>query len=253
MFWKVLLSICWRKSITFASGITLKNTLDMMKRLVFLILASIFSLLAVAQLPQLLYNDYGGWIYANPAVELNQTNIVNGRIVLYHTSTGLDLTLTSPEFACPAGQTIDMNIVFIIDEWQNSDFVVSKVALTAALLDVNGVAVDSVTWAPSRVSRTNYVDLSIPVPKGLTVARLRFASWKADVDSSGAIRQIKTSARLRGDVNLDGEVTVADVNAVIDVILSGTDDDNLRKRADVNGDGEVGLADINSVIDVILV
>lgn len=223
-----------------------------MKRIFFLLLSGALSLIAAAQLPQLLHNDYNGWIYSNPAIELNQTNIVNGRIVLYHTSTGLDLTLTSPEFACPAGQIIDMNIVYIIDVWQNSDFVVSKVAMTAALLDENGVAVDSVTYAPSRVSRTNYVDLSIAVPRGLTRASLRFASWKADVNSCGAIRQIKMSARLRGDVNLDGEVTVADVNAVIDVILGGTDDDGLRNRADVNADGEVGLADINSVIDLIL-
>lgn len=227
-----------------------------MKRALFLIIVSVMSLTAAAQLtqlPQLLYNDYEGWIYSNPAVELNQSNIVNGRIVLYRTSTGQDLTLTSPQFACAPGQAIDMNIILIIDEWQNSDFVVSKVALTAALLDENGVTVDSVTYAPTKVSRTNYIDLSITVPRGMTVARVRFASWKADVDSSGAVRQITMSGRLSGDVNQDGEVTVADVNAVIDAILGGTDDEALLKRADVNGDGELGLADINSVIDLILV
>lgn len=224
-----------------------------MKRALFLMIASVLSLVAVAQLPQLLYNDYEGWIYSNPAVELNQSNIVNGRIVLYRTSTGQDLTLTSPQFSCSPGLAIDMNIILIIDEWQNSDFVVSKVALTAALLDENGVTVDSVTYAPTEVGRTNYVDLSITVPRGMTTARLRFASWRADVDSSGAVRQITMSGRLRGDVNQDGEVTVADVNAVIDVILDGTGDEGLMNRADVNGDGELGIADINSVIDLIVV
>ena len=223
-----------------------------MKRAVFLIMASVLSLMASAQLPQFLYNDYDGWVYSNSSIELNQSNIVNGRIVLYRTSTGQDLTLTSPEFSCKAGQVIDMDIIWIIDVWQNSDFDVSKVPLTASLLDENGVTVDSVTFAPASVKRINNVNLSLAVPQGLTKARLRFASWKADVDSSGAIRQITMSARLRGDVNQDGEVTVADANAVIDVILGGTDDDGLLKRADVNGDGEVGLADINSVIDLIL-
>ena len=50
------------------------------------------------------------------------------------------------------------------------------------------------------------------------------------------------------DVNGDGEVSVADINVIIDAILSGSALD----AADVNGDGEVTLADINSVISSIL-
>ena len=49
------------------------------------------------------------------------------------------------------------------------------------------------------------------------------------------------------DVNRDGEISIADVNAVIDMIL-GTAADN----GDVNGDGEVNIADVNAVIDIIL-
>ena len=49
-------------------------------------------------------------------------------------------------------------------------------------------------------------------------------------------------------MNNDGEVTVADINAIIDVILLGTS----NAGADVNTDGEVTIADINAVIDVIL-
>ena len=51
-----------------------------------------------------------------------------------------------------------------------------------------------------------------------------------------------------GDVNGDDEVNIADINAVIDMILSG----NPRENGDVNGDGEVNIADINSIIDKIL-
>ena len=53
---------------------------------------------------------------------------------------------------------------------------------------------------------------------------------------------------LQGDVNGDGEVNIADVNAVIDYILSETGDGS---AADVNGDGEVNIADINTLIDFI--
>jgi len=52
-----------------------------------------------------------------------------------------------------------------------------------------------------------------------------------------------------GDVNLDGEVNIADVNAIIDMILSGSS----SSSGDVNGDGEVNIADVNAVIDKILI
>ena len=51
-----------------------------------------------------------------------------------------------------------------------------------------------------------------------------------------------------GDVNGDGEVNIADINSVIDLILSGA----FSTAADVNGDGEVNIADVNAVIGIIL-
>jgi hypothetical protein len=51
-----------------------------------------------------------------------------------------------------------------------------------------------------------------------------------------------------GDVNGDGEVNIADVNAVIAVILGSEN----SSSADVNGDGEVNIADVNVLIDIIL-
>ena len=56
------------------------------------------------------------------------------------------------------------------------------------------------------------------------------------------------NAALRGDVNGDMEVNIADINALIDIILTGDD----AMQGDVNGDGEINIADINAVIDIIL-
>ena len=53
------------------------------------------------------------------------------------------------------------------------------------------------------------------------------------------------------DVNADGEVNIADVNAVIGVIMGGATHDASAGRADVNSDGEVNVADINAVIAAI--
>ena len=55
-----------------------------------------------------------------------------------------------------------------------------------------------------------------------------------------------------GDVNGDGEVNIADVNTLIDIILGGSADEGTMKRADVNGDSEINIADVNTVIDMIL-
>ena len=53
---------------------------------------------------------------------------------------------------------------------------------------------------------------------------------------------------IKGDVNGDGEVNIADVNAIIEMILSGVNE----PRGDVNGDLEVNIADVNAVIEIIL-
>jgi hypothetical protein len=53
---------------------------------------------------------------------------------------------------------------------------------------------------------------------------------------------------MKGDVNIDGEINIADVNSAIDMVLHGAYD----SLGDVNGDGEVNIADINTIIDIIL-
>jgi hypothetical protein len=55
-----------------------------------------------------------------------------------------------------------------------------------------------------------------------------------------------------GDVNGDGEVNVADVNTITDIILGGSADEGTMKRADVNNDGEINIADINTELDIIM-
>ena len=71
-------------------------------------------------------------------------------------------------------------------------------------------------------------------------------------DSNVATFVYRVPNGLRGDVNGDGEVNIADVNALLDIVLGGQVDENTRARADVNADDEVNIADINAVIELIL-
>ena len=59
-------------------------------------------------------------------------------------------------------------------------------------------------------------------------------------------------ASLPGDVNRDGVINIADVNAVINVVLGNIGSSRTIKASDINGDGTTNIADINLLISTIL-
>ena len=54
-----------------------------------------------------------------------------------------------------------------------------------------------------------------------------------------------------GDVNGDGEVNIADINAIINIILGGSASAEVQQRADVDKNGEINIADVNAIINII--
>ncbi len=59
-------------------------------------------------------------------------------------------------------------------------------------------------------------------------------------------------ATVTGDVDGDGEISISDINMLIDIILTGNEDQTIIARADVNGDAEITVSDVNMLIDIIL-
>ena len=55
-----------------------------------------------------------------------------------------------------------------------------------------------------------------------------------------------------GDVNGDGEITIGDVTALIDILLGGFANYDTRKRSDVNYDSELTIGDLTTLIDYLL-
>ena len=96
--------------------------------------------------------------------------------------------------------------------------------------------------APSCFMHSIYDKAVLYVPAGLqqTYKHSGIWGWFANIEP------ILTT--VAADVNRDGEITVADVNAVISTITTGIGD----LTRDVNGDGEVSIADANAVISIIL-
>ena len=68
----------------------------------------------------------------------------------------------------------------------------------------------------------------------------------------GVLPELYEEMALKGDVNGDGEITIADVTALVNILLgkdaSGYDHD----AADVNSDGGRTIADVTALVNILL-
>lgn len=104
----------------------------------------------------------------------------------------------------------------------------------------------------------HYENCTLYVPRGTKEIYQQVPVW----GSFRHIEEFDATTINPGDVNGDGEITVADANSVIVIINGGSSHGHTRvpnpdgggwiDLADVNGDGEVSIADINTIIDMIL-
>ena len=78
------------------------------------------------------------------------------------------------------------------------------------------------------------------------------ANWVA-IDNL-VLRYFGPHANLRGDVNQDGIVTIADVTALVNIILSGSELSTpaVVSLSDINTDGIVTIADVTALVNIIL-
>lgn len=228
-------------------------------------MAAMFALLAVSQdLPQFTSDDFDGWSYSNPGIDLTSINIGGGKIVLYVNSQGVALTLCSPLFSCQGMDSIEANVVWFTKEFSAPSFDLSRTALTMVLEDEQGNPIDSVTQVPTVVRSTHTLVMRLPVPTGMQAASLRFVSWTGNVVSSGAIKRALLYAvnsstpggdpptPVVGDVDGDGACTIADVTKLIDVLLNGDEEGFNREGADVDHDGNITISDVTVLIDKLL-
>lgn len=81
----------------------------------------------------------------------------------------------------------------------------------------------------------------------LTTGKLSFDDWQGMY-----INLYPNRETITGDIDGDGRVDVADVNAVINIILKAKTGSDYPGQADVDGDGRVDVADVNAIINIIL-
>ena len=104
----------------------------------------------------------------------------------------------------------------------------------------------------------HYENCTLYVPRGTKEIYEQVPVW----GSFRHIEEFDAITIIPGDVDGDGEITVADANSVVVIINGGSSHGHTRvpnpdgggwiNLADVNGDGEVNIADINAIINMIL-
>ncbi len=79
--------------------------------------------------------------------------------------------------------------------------------------------------------------------------------WGAGkLDAAAAVNRTIDLTFMTGDVNNDKEVNIADVSALLEILLNSRAilDTMMMLRADVNRDQEIQLSDVNAIIDLII-
>ena len=79
-------------------------------------------------------------------------------------------------------------------------------------------------------------------------------AWLEYTGSAELVLPIEAETTLAGDVNRDGERTIADVTALVNIILGkATEADNYdMKAANVNDDDDITIADVTALVNIIL-
>ena len=138
----------------------------------------------------------------------------------------------------PGATSANFRVTYSVDNGQ-SWLSPSEGVLRASSKEVSSLSVNLPTDAPVMI-RINQTSGSDKINCYLDDVKITYTDkWPAPAIS--------------GDVNGDGEVNIADLNAVINIILAGgTSDADLFKVADVNGDNEVNISDVNVIIQLII-
>lgn len=77
-------------------------------------------------------------------------------------------------------------------------------------------------------------------------------SYTTPAPADQAITVAGDTPGVQGDVTGDGQVDIADVNAIINIMLQKNPASDYPGDADVSGDGNIDIADVNAVINIML-
>ena len=103
----------------------------------------------------------------------------------------------------------------------------------------------------------NQLEVTKTVQDGTTTYRLQPPAGNLYVltyDAAGEASEntVEAIIDIHGDVNNDGEVSVADITLLVSLVMGGEADEDTRVRADVNLDGEISVADVTALVAIVM-
>lgn len=98
------------------------------------------------------------------------------------------------------------------------------------------------------VNKSGVLDVQDQIVTAIHSGECKLIASYNGLSDSINITVVSQSHIVPGDVNDDGEVGIADINMVIDALLTGGG----GSAYDINGDGEVSIADVTALIDLYL-
>lgn len=229
-----------------------------MRKTIVLILVALLALPAMGAVTLASFsgNDFEGWVYTRDAtvVELNRTNIVGKRIMLFNEGDN-SYTLISPELNLSGVRKIELAATLHNDNTDDRNYKPAKTSPTFELITADDEVVATVTVAIAKEEFTYNIVTALDVPADAPgPLRLRLALWQADVHNALAVTKVTVTADdapvpAQGDVNADGTVNGADVTVLYNVLL---DNAVPAGNADVNDDGQVNGSDVTALYNLLL-
>ena len=102
---------------------------------------------------------------------------------------------------------------------------------------------------PAKVELGDYVFAEVPKDGTLHVLPAHLEAYKKTAqwrDFSNIVADLHLN--LKGDVNADSEVSIADVTLLVSLVGQQSENEN----SDVNGDGETGIADVTALVNLLI-
>lgn len=214
---------------------------------------------------RLTYTSGGGWYSSTYYLSYNDNNgfsISNSASSVYlYKKTTITVDVADPEiiadteemeFSTRAGVPVIKTFDVLATDLQE--------AVSVSISDENSVFTvepESISIADAEVGKTVSVTF-LPTTGGTFAGTVTLSSAGAN----SVVVNLTATAQLLGDVNRDGTLTIADVTALVNIILGkdntdnadGTDENGRYNyaAADVNLDGSLTIADVTALVNIIL-
>ena len=197
-------------------------------------------------------NDTFTLVYGPLTEKFENGAIIRGAVVSWTEYQGakqlvpVDSTFVMAEMGEPV-QPVEMQLEEMGQDMVHTYFLVKNATLATTEINentymINDGTIDMKVFNQFGIEMPTDLEAQYDVKCFLTVYQQELQLYPVEITKVGG-------DTVKGDVTGDGQVDIADVNAVIDMMLGKAAQ---NAAADVTGDGQVDIADVNAIIDMML-